>query len=65
MLAVGLLMAAVPAVSACTPGEIEQTVGLLSQSFEEAGIEGALQTGSFIAPQVVMVIGSRLGGLGF
>ncbi len=52
------------ALSACTPAEIEQTIGVLEQGFEEAGLEGALDAGAFVAPQVIMTIGYRLGGLG-
>lgn len=62
---IAVLLVMSPAISACTPGEIEQTIGLLNQSFEQAGVEGVLYTGALIAPEVAMRVGYRLGSLGF
>jgi len=59
-----LLLAFGTTASACTPGEIEQTIGMLEQSFEQAGLEGAISTGVAIAPEVAMRVGMRLGSLG-
>lgn len=59
-----LLLAFSTAASACTPAEIEGTFGLLEQSFEQAGLEGAVSTGLGIAPEVAMRVGMRLGSLG-
>ena len=60
-----LLLALTTLVSACTPGEIEQSIGILEQGFESAGLEGLIGAGAFLAPEVVMRVGYRLGGLGF
>lgn len=60
-----ILIAVTTTISACTPGEIEQSIGFLTQSFEEAGVEGLIEAGAFIAPEVVFRVGMRLGSLGF
>ncbi len=57
----GTLLALSALTAACTPAEIEQSLEMLSVSFEEGGLEGGLSTAGLIGQNAVMVVGMRLG----
>jgi hypothetical protein len=50
-------------VTACTPGEIQQSIEMLNVSFEDGGLEGGLSAAGLIGQNAVLVIGMRLGSL--
>ncbi|MDH3189617.1 MAG: hypothetical protein OEM39_03120 [Acidimicrobiia bacterium] len=61
---VAILLAVSGTVTACTPAEIEQSIQMLTVSFEEGGLESGLSTAAFIGQVAVPVIGMRLGSFG-
>ncbi|MGA7227028.1 MAG: hypothetical protein WBZ40_04850 [Acidimicrobiia bacterium] len=50
-------------MAGCTPEEIQQSIGALTISFEQGGVESGLSTAMFIGEQNAQVIGLRLGSL--
>jgi hypothetical protein len=60
-----IVMALCVALAGCTPAEIEQSIGLVQQSFESGGVDGAIITGTGIVQVAIPVIGYRLGSAGF
>jgi hypothetical protein len=64
LLTAAVLLAISPVVVGCTPEEIQQSIGALTISFEQGGVEGGLSTAMFIGEQAALVVGMRLGSLG-
>lgn len=60
---VAVVLALSPISAGCTPAEIEQSIQMLTVSFEEGGLESGLATAAFIGEQAVFVVGMRLGSL--
>lgn len=58
-----VFLALSPVAAGCTPAEIEQSIELLTVSFEEGGLESGLSTAAIIGQQAVLVVGMRLGSL--
>lgn len=59
-----LLLAFGPLAAGCTPDEIQQSIGALTISFEQGGLESGLSTAALIGQEAVLVVGMRLGSLG-
>ncbi len=59
-----LLLAFGPLAAGCTPEEIQQSIGALTVSFEQGGVESGLSTAALIGQQAALVVGMRLGSLG-
>jgi len=60
-LTIAFLLAVSPVAAACTPAEIEASVGRISTSFEEGGVERGLADAIFVAETAIPIIGMRLG----
>lgn len=56
-----LLLVAAPALSGCTPEEIEMSVNEIAVSFEQGGVERGLASAIFVAQMAVPIIGMRVG----
>jgi hypothetical protein len=56
-----LLLVATPAISGCTPEEIEASVDQIAVSFEQGGIERGLASAIFVAQMAIPRIGMRIG----
>lgn len=59
--ALALLLVATPALSGCTPEEIEMSVNEIAVSFEQGGIERGLASTILVAQMAVPIIGMRVG----
>jgi hypothetical protein len=56
-----LLLVLTPALTGCTPEEIEASVGRIAVGFEEGGVERGLADAIFVVDLAIPVIGMRLG----